>query len=198
MMDEQIVAAVIRADETKTFTVIEPLYFTCTHVYDSLGSHKNLTQLSLSDYYADRRSKEIKITSACYNRTVIDIDTDCGVLCLLVTVSAAPVPVATTAVAASVSTAAAIAPTAAGAPSTTTARTPKTASAATGTSGFIFGLIDFQFATHELFAVHFFDRGLALTDFGHLDKTKSFGLTRLFVFDETDRRNGTKLTKRLL
>jgi hypothetical protein len=37
MMDEQIIAAVIRANKTKTFTVIEPLYFTCTHFYYSLA-----------------------------------------------------------------------------------------------------------------------------------------------------------------
>lgn len=137
MMDEQIVAAVIRADETKTFTVIEPFYFTCTHVYDSLGSHKNLTQLSLYDYYADRRSKEIKITSVCYNCTVIDIDTECSVLCLLVTVSTPAVPLATAAaVAASVSPAAA----AKSPPAAATA--PKTASAPTGASGSFLGLVD--------------------------------------------------------
>jgi hypothetical protein len=31
VMDEQISAAVIGSNETKTLTCIEPLYFTCTH-----------------------------------------------------------------------------------------------------------------------------------------------------------------------
>ena len=126
MMDEQIVTAVIRADETKTFTVIEPLYFTCAHVYYSLGSRKNLIQLSLYYYYADRRSKEIEITSVSYYCTAIDVDTGYSVICLLVTVAASVSAAAT-----------------AQSPSTpTAATTTKAASAATGASGSFFGLVD--------------------------------------------------------
>ena len=66
--------------------------------------------------------------------------------------------------------------TAASAKSPSAAARTKSASAAGACRAFL-GLIDFQFAAHKLFAVHFLDRGLTFTDFYHLD-------TCLSVLDE--------------
>jgi hypothetical protein len=47
VMDEQIGAAVIRSDETKSLTCIEPFYFTCTHFELLLAFYRPTKTLSL-------------------------------------------------------------------------------------------------------------------------------------------------------